>query len=211
MLKKRLAICVATFIGYVFIISSPVAAFELGRRYLDYGNGMINLDNITYITPQVDYIVTVPQDDPNEYIKQFGNRNMSKGAISDILTWFEPNNLKALDYYFIQIEGYIKFDDFTLTMVEKQHYLKIPSNRQDMERVRTAKGENFTKFRRKLRITQFGEFGPDVDPFDVNPTGNDPYSRFIRSSSQIGPEQFKKIKKGIEHMASSYRKIFDNE
>ena len=208
MLKKCLALCVATFIG-AFIISSTFA-FEVGRRYLDYGNGMVNLDNITHINPYVDHIVTLPQDDPTEYFKQFRNSDMSKRAISNILTWFEPANLKDLDYYFIQIEGYIKFDNFTLTMVAKQHYLKIPSNRQDMERVRTTNGDNFTKFLQKLRITQFNSHNP-FDPFRVNHMGDDAYSQFIRSSSQIGPEQFRKIKNEIEDMGSSYRKIFNNE
>ena len=186
MFKRSLVVCVATvLLSSVFLASTH--SFEIGRRYLDYGNGMINLDNITHVDPQITYVVTLPQDDPGEYFKEFRTSNMSQTTIPGVVRWFEPENLTGLDYYFLEIEGNIKFDDFTLTMVQKRRYLKIPSTDQDTQRVRAANGEKFTKFLERLQT-----FGPDVT-----------------SASPLRRSDFVKIKAEIEYMAASYRKIND--
>ena len=185
MFKRSLVVCVATvLLSSVFLASTH--SFEIGRRYLDYGNGMINMDNITHIDPQIRYVVTLPQDDQDDSFKDFRTSDMSKKGISNVATWFEPDNLAGLDYYFLEIEGYIKFDNFTLTMVKKRSHLKIPTD-QDIERVRAANGEKFTKFLERLQT-----FGPEVT-----------------SASPMRRTDFVKIRNEVESIAASYRKIND--
>ena len=187
MFKRSLVVCVATVLLSSFF-PAGTHSFEIGRRYLDYGNGMINMDNITHIDPQIRYVVTLPQDDHDHYFKEFRTSDMSKKGmgLSDVPAWFEPDKLAGLDYYFLEIEGYIKFDDFTLTMVKKRSYLKIPSD-QDIERVRAANGEKFTKFLERLQTSR-----PEV-----------------RSASPLRRGDSLQIKLEIAQMAASYRKIYD--
>ena len=126
----------------VLLVAIPVKvySFEINGRYLNYGAGMINMDNVTHISPKINYVVTLPEDLTKDYFKQFGTSNLLDSIqIRNIQTWFNSAYLNDSDYYYVEIEAYIKFDDFTLTMIPKQRYLKLPSD-QDMERVKALHG-----------------------------------------------------------------------
>ena len=152
----KLLIGMACF-ALLAMISVKAYSFEINGRYLNYGNGMINLDNVTHIDPQIRYVVTMPEDqwrvplspkhkDQLDDFKEYRTSDMRRVAvIVDVLTWFNPDNLKDLDYYYLEIEGYIKFDNFILTMVPKQTYLKLPSG-HDRDRIRTTHREKVTRF-----------------------------------------------------------------
>ena len=102
---------------FVLFVVLPVNtySFEINGRYLNYGNGMINLDNVTHINPRINYIVTIPEDETADYFKQFGTSNVSDSShVLGLYKWFNSESLDKLDYYFIEIEAYVKFDDFTL-------------------------------------------------------------------------------------------------
>ena len=132
----------------VFMIAIPVKvySFEVNGRYLNYGNGMINMDNVTHIQPRINYVVTLPGDQADDYFKQYGTSDvLDSTQMHQLWRWFNVHYMKE-DYYFLEIEAYIKFDDFTLTMIPKQRYLKLPSD-QDMERVKALHGgEKFMRF-----------------------------------------------------------------
>ena len=57
---------IAASLIVLFLTVSNVYAFEFsfGKKFLDYGNGAINLDNVTHITPSITYRITLASDNP---------------------------------------------------------------------------------------------------------------------------------------------------
>ena len=197
-----------TIVALTFTISRGFS-FEMGRRYLDYGNGMINLDNITYITPQIDYIVTVPGDSLKEYFSNYSTLDMSKNSISDVANWFNSDDLSKQDYYFLQIHGYIKFDNFTLTMIKKQTFLKIPKTKKELIVVQKRHGANFIQFLEKLRgITSISGSGAFTT---YEPMSNTAYLKFIELFPPLTSSDANKIKYAISSMASDYKEIIEDD
>ena len=103
-----------------FIPINVVESFEIGGRFLNYGNGMINLDRVTYVKPQIDYYVTLAGESSGELFTQYGTNDMSRDSIDGVLSWFQTDALKYYGYYFLRIHGYITFNTFTLTLVDEQ-------------------------------------------------------------------------------------------
>ena len=171
------------------MISVTAYSFEINGRYLNYGNGMINMDNVTHISARINYVVTLPHDQAQDYFKQFGASNVSDPAQRlNLQRWFNSKYLDDLDYYFVEIEAYIKFDDFTLTMIPKQRYLKLPSD-QDMERVRAAYGDHkFMQFFEHIQNQQ-NEF---------------------KSASILSQSDSSKIHSLLFDLSNGYDKIYDS-
>jgi len=111
------------------LVAVNAAAFEvnLGDRFLDYGNGAINLDHVTHISPSMQYKLTVASDEPESYFTAYGESNFSN--LEALLSWFSPEQVAVLQqetFYFYEISATIMFDDFTLTIISDQRFFKIP-------------------------------------------------------------------------------------
>ena len=171
---------------------------------------MINLDQITYINPQIDYVVALADENPDNYFEQYGNQDMEHEKISAVLNWFDPAYLGNTDYYFLQVAGYITFDNFTLTMIKQQTYLKLPTVEQEVRRVQRLHGSSFIAFLNGVRdaLKEYGipRFRADQDPLE-NPS----YLELTRDHSRLTVAEANQLERQMEYMASSYRGIIQND
>ena len=95
------------------VLSSAANAleFSFGKRYLDYGNGAINLDQVTYIVPEIHQIITFASDNPDNYLRVYGGSISDLGVISN---WFNESAYSNEKYYYYEIETKLHFDQFFL-------------------------------------------------------------------------------------------------
>ena len=178
---------------FLLLVAFPAHSFEVNGRYLNYGNGMINLDNVTRIKARINYVVTLPDDQVQDYFKQFGTSNVSDPAqMHSLQRWFNSEYLDDLDYYLVEIEAHIKFDDFNLTMIPKQMYLKLPSE-QDMDRVRAAHS-NFIRFLEHIQTQR--------NYFD-NPE--------FKSASTLSQSDSSKIRSRLFELSNGYERIYERD
>jgi hypothetical protein len=109
-------------VSFVSIASiSNASSFLLGKRFLDYGNGAINLDNVLYVNPKVEYSAGFASDE-GDWFKTYRSSNFQ--GIKDIITWFEYRDTEP--FYIYKTSANIQFDDFTLTIVPEKTYIKLP-------------------------------------------------------------------------------------
>ena len=109
-------------VSFVSIASSSNASsFLLGKRFLDYGNGAINLDKVLYINPVVEYSVGLESDE-GDWFTNYVSRNFQ--GIKEIVSWLEHRENQI--FYVYKYSAYIKLDDFTLTIVPEKTYIKLP-------------------------------------------------------------------------------------
>ena len=188
-----------------FIPINVVESFEIGGRFLNYGNGMINLDLVTYVKPKIDYYVTLAGETSDELFTQYGTNDMSRDSIDAVLSWFQTDFLKNYGYYFLRIHGYITFDTFTLTMVDEQTFLKLPKNFKFAEQLPSFK-RKFIAFLNGLDATVNGTldkpFSIDRDPLD-----HETYKKLRILERSLDDESASKIQQKIKEMVSSYRAI----
>ena len=122
--------------------------FSFGKRYLDYGNGAVNLDQVTYITPEIKYFITLPGDDADEYLKEYAEGAPSKIKES-VSPWFDPINYSDEGYYYFQIKASMWFDNFELSVIDER-FLKLPTNEEELTKVYELHGDKFIKFLERL-------------------------------------------------------------
>ena len=113
---------------------------------------------------------------------------MSLEETQNLVQWFNPDRLAPLDYYFLEIEGYIKFDNFTLTMIKRRRYLLIPSTEAALERTKSVNESKFTRFIEGLKIR------------GLSKSVHHPLRRI--DFDDIGNE--------VRHMRVNYRRIYDS-
>ena len=128
--------------GIIYCV--PVSAFDVGERFLDYGNGLINLDQVTHVIPEIEYTVTLPEDSVDEFFEVYLS-SLNEEAIRDVLGWFDYRSMQEVPFYYLKIRGNIKFDDFTLEMMDEQIFIKLPED-ETLSYTSTAYGEKFEEF-----------------------------------------------------------------
>ena len=131
-------------------LSSVANAFEfsIGKRYLDYGNGAINLNLVRYINPKITYFITFPDDNPDEFLNEY-ILNAPSDINEELSPWFDPIQYSDEVFYYYQIEASIFFDAFELTIIDER-FLKLPSNQEELTKVYELHGDMFDLFLRSL-------------------------------------------------------------
>ena len=160
-------LCCFICISYV---ASPAIALEvrLGSKFLDYGNGAINLDNVTHIDPNINYIITLADDELDTYFENYLSNNPRD--LEDVKSWFDLG-FNADPYYYFEISSDIKFDLFTLQILSTKRFAKLPGTPEEFEKIKDV--NKFNTFLTKLelhlannelvsyysddKITEFGE------------------------------------------------------
>jgi len=185
------------FFNFVLIgFSSHVLAFDIsfGKRFLDYGNGAINLDNVTHVVPEHSYRVVYPHDPVSEYSKEYGGVGFAHAG--QTLEFIEPVGLSKLQFYYVEMSTLIKFDLFELTILPKKKYLKLPP--PDEWATVLMKNEKLKNF-----IVQIGA---------INGIANaklaDTYKELMKLGlKELTQNDFKEIKRGFEDTEETYRKV----
>ena len=114
---------------FLIVFSNNVYAFEFsfGKKFLNYGNGAINLDLVTYVNPNWNYKYSHPGDDPSIFLKDYAEDLISEKNIKNrVSELYDVKVFETLDFYFISINTNIKFDNFTLTILPETVFFKIP-------------------------------------------------------------------------------------
>ena len=189
----------------IFLMTGQVNAFEIKNGFVDYGGGLINIEHVFHIISRIDYVVTYPQDNYGEFFNDYVTRDMSDESIQGVINWFRPE-INEFDYYFVSVNGNIKFDDFTLIMVEEKSFYKLPSDPIEIERVSNHNKAKFRKFLLELDSVS-GECHNNNRVITLPYHEDSQYQCFIRSMSPITNADFQDIKRQIENQGSSYRSI----
>jgi hypothetical protein len=115
----------------IFVLQLPTkinaADFSFGTKFFNYGNGAINLDNVTYIVPSwnYNYYYQSSTEEPFQDFSEVPDKNTIAQRVEDLYgdgTW--GNNI---DFYFFRNSSQIMFDNFTLTILSEITFFKIPS------------------------------------------------------------------------------------
>ena len=122
MFRVWFAIITVSFVSIAS--SSNASSFLLGKRFLDFGNGAINLDNVNFVNPRVEYTVGLGSDE-GDWFRSYASGNFQN--IKELVSWLDPEYRENEDFYVYKYFAYIKFDDFTLTIVPEKTYIKLPA------------------------------------------------------------------------------------
>jgi len=116
----------------VFIIvmqfsSAANAQFSFGSKFFDYGNGAINLDNITYVDPIWEYYYHYQNNGEDQLIpySEVPNKNTISNRVTELFG--DGSVFENMEFYLLVNSSNIKFDAFTLTILPETVHFKIPS------------------------------------------------------------------------------------
>ena len=192
------------------VLSSAANAleFSFGKRYLDYGNGAINLDQVTYIVPEIHQIITFASDNPDNYLRVYGGSISDLGEISN---WFNESAYSNEKYYYYEIETKLHFDQFELTIIEKMRFLKLPTNQDELDKVLEQHGDNFRVFleRLEIRLFQEGIIGEVLTEDLRLTTYGDRYFQIIQKIPQLDNDSATSVQSQLSRMGDIYRQIVD--
>jgi hypothetical protein len=121
MLRVWVAIITVSFVSIAS--SSNASSFLLGKRFLDYGNGAINLDKVLYVNPKVNYTVGLASDE-GDWFANYSSKNPQE--IQELVSWLGPEYRENQDFYVYKYSAYIKLDNFTLTIIPEKTYISLP-------------------------------------------------------------------------------------
>ena len=117
------------FVCFVLQLPTKInaAEFSFGSKFFDYGNGAINLDNVTHIVPSWNYNYYYQGDTAEPFMdySEVPIKNTIEQRIEDIYadgTW-----VSSMEFYFFRNSSQIMFDNFTLTILSETTFFKIPS------------------------------------------------------------------------------------
>lgn len=112
---------------FYIILSSAflLVGCENKSGWYDYGNGVVNLDNVNHISAKIVGVSTFDTGPQENFHKEFVNP-LSPSDIEIITSWIAPNSLDGYHFYKWHYEAYIMFDAFKLTLYESKKYLKKP-------------------------------------------------------------------------------------
>ena len=181
---------ISAFIIIMHLSSIANAQFSFGSKFFNYGNGAINLDNITYITPTWEYLYHFQNDGsdtltPYSEVPDSGTIN---GRIDDL--YGDGSAFEDLDYYFIVNSSNIKFDDFTLTILSETVHFKIPSCSE------FPASEDIRNF--ALRVAPF---------FLISPSSMEGCEQLRKKQNLLTQDEIQKIRIQLEDTANTYDKI----
>jgi hypothetical protein len=155
-----------TLIGFLVClsISGVTNAFEfsIGKRFLDYGNGAINLDNVHRISPELIVHTGFYYPDDKETIFEEDEYQLSE--LEDLSLLFDPMMFSDEPFVFIDLKASLFFDLFQLLIIQ-QALLKLPTNQEQIDLAFEYAGDEFIAFLDKLEhylvAEEFLEWDPD--------------------------------------------------
>ena len=113
--------CLVLFLlGFVFT-ARPSNAHD--SNFFKIRGGGINLDHVTRIDSQIDYLITFPWDE--EILEEYGTV-VSEEGIEEVIQWLDPEELEATDYYYIAVKATISLDDISTVNMLDRSFLKLP-------------------------------------------------------------------------------------
>lgn len=198
-------LCWFIFISYV---ASPAIALEvrLGSKFLDYGNGAINLDNVTHIDPNINYIITLADDDLDTYFEDYLSNNPRD--LEDVKSWFDPV-VNADPYYYYEISSDIKFDLFTLQILGTKRFAKLPGTPEEFEKIKDVNKFNtfLTKLELHLANNELVSYYSDDKITEFGERYSQVYSLLNTIAPQLSETGIDEVFTGLANTKSIYNRI----
>ena len=112
--------------------------FRIGNRFFDYGNGAVNLENVTHVSPSAFGYITLSSDAEENIMKKYSSSEKSKVKESWI-GWLDAYFDTTEAWYFYELNGEVTFDLFTLRIFDTVRFLKLPSTQGEWAAVNDLK------------------------------------------------------------------------
>jgi hypothetical protein len=196
-------------VAYISCIATTATAFEirLGSKFLDYGNGAINLDNVMHINPTIDYIITLEEDDKEDYFRNYVTSNPRD--LEKVKSWFFTA-INVYPYYYYEVYSDIKFDLFTLTILSTKRFAKLPRTPEEFEKIVDL--DKFNHFLTKLEnhLTTNGLIpynGYNNQITDLEERYWQVYSLLNDVAPQLSESGIKEVFSGLEDTAIVYNQV----
>ena len=192
----------------ILYVASPAIALEvrLGSKFLDYGNGAINLDNITHIDPNINYIITLADDDLDTYFEDYLSNNPRD--LEDVKSWFDPV-VNADPYYYYEISSDIKFDLFTLQILGTKRFAKLPGTPEEFEKIKDVNKFNtfLTKLELHLANNELVSYYSDDKITEFGERYSQVYSLLNTIAPQLSETGIDEVFTGLANTKSIYNRI----
>lgn len=189
-------------------VASPAIALEvrLGSKFLDYGNGAINLDNVTHIDPNINYIITLADDDLDTYFEDYLSNNPRD--LEDVKSWFDPV-VNADPYYYYEISSDIKFDLFTLQILGTKRFAKLPGTPEELEKIKDVNKFNtfLTKLELHLANNELVSYYSDDKITEFGERYSQVYSLLNTIAPQLSETGIDEVFTGLANTKSIYNRI----
>lgn len=189
-------------------VASPAIALEvrLGSKFLDYGNGAINLDNVTHIDPNINYIITLADDDLDTYFEDYLSNNPRD--LEDVKSWFDPV-VNADPYYYYEISSDIKFDLFTLQILGTKRFAKLPGTPEEFEKIKDVNKFNtfLTKLELHLANNELVSYYSDDKITEFGERYSQVYSLLNTIAPQLSETGIDEVFTGLANTKSIYNRI----
>jgi len=190
--------CLVLFLlGFVFI-ARPSDAHD--SNFFKIRGGGINLDHVTRIDSQIDYLITFPWDE--EILEEYGDV-VSEEGIEGVIQWLDPEELEAIDYYYIAVEASISLDDFKVNMLDGS-FLKLPiQTASDIGRLPEVVSEypSFPEFARRV-ARRFGvnknKDGDTAYEFSEKYTLEDAVNALIPKQDELNESDYKVLESNLK-------------
>jgi len=198
-------LCCFICISYV---ASPAIALEvrLGSKFLDYGNGAINLNNVTHIDPNINYIITLADDELDTYFEDYLSNNPRD--LEDVKSWFDPV-FNADPYYYYEISSDIKFDLFTLQILGTKRFAKLPGTPEEFEKIKDVNKFNtfLTKLELHLANNELVSYYSDDKITEFGERYSQVYSLLNTIAPQLSETGIDEVFTGLANTKSIYNRI----
>jgi hypothetical protein len=174
-----------------------VSAFEFsfGKKFLNYGNGAINLALVAHISPKWDYIYTTPGDSVDDILKMYGEVPFKRTIKERVKTLFNAKEFEKMEWYYIENNALINFDGFKLTILEGEVFFKMPDCSLLASIV--SKNPKFSTFLKK-----------SAEAFEIEINQN-ACMRLQKKQNKLTEDAIEKIQEGLVDTANIYSKIAD--
>ncbi len=114
-------ILVVLVVGLFFLKSIN----QKSTNFYEYEKSKINLTNVKYIQERVDYIATLSQDEERELHRKYST-HLNEEEIEKIEKILDLS--KTSDFYDIQINAYMLFDNEKVAQFQSKRFTKLPSH-----------------------------------------------------------------------------------
>ena len=192
MSSLRKIIFLVLFFSVLPFSESFAFEFKLGKRFFNYGNGSINLDNVTYVSAKMPYVITLSSDNREDFFLEY-NASVTDENVVNTLDFLKPEFLESLPYYFIKIGSHIIFDSFELTVLKTETFLKLPRPDQI---VSAEEIEKVNLFFRKL-----------AEELGLDPSSSEDKTQIYREVNLMTEEKYNIIQEKLKLTSSTYSKI----
>lgn len=118
-------------INHVLILAAIFILAGCGDQasWYDFGNGKINLSQVSIIRPVMDYEFTLSTDEPKDVGRDY-SEPMTEDSVNKVLSLLNKEEMEKHDFYRIKFSIYVMFDTFRLGLFESEDYVKKPSKYQ---------------------------------------------------------------------------------